>query len=93
MFEAPCEAEASCAALCKAGLVYAAASEDMDTLCFACPKLARNLMSPASQGKPILEFDYEKDPHRARYDVGSSSSTCASCAGAITATASKASGR
>jgi len=60
VFEAPCEAEASCAALCKAGLVYAAASEDMDTLCFACPKLARNLMSPASQGKPILEFDYEK---------------------------------
>ena len=60
VFEAPCEAEASCAALCKAGLVYAAASEDMDTLCFACPKLAMNLMSPASQGKPILEFDYEK---------------------------------
>ena len=34
VFEAPCEAEATCAALCKAGLVYAAASEDMDTLCF-----------------------------------------------------------
>lgn len=60
VFEAPCEAEASCAALCKAGLVYAAASEDMDTLCFSCPKLARNLMSPASQGKPILEFDFDK---------------------------------
>ena len=52
VFEAPCEAEATCAALCKAGLVYAAASEDMDTLCFSCPKLARNLMAPASQGKP-----------------------------------------
>ena len=60
VFEAPCEAEASCAALCKAGLVYAAASEDMDTLCFSCPKLARNLMSPASQGKAILEFDFDK---------------------------------
>ena len=60
VFEAPCEAEASCAALCKAGLVYAAASEDMDTLCFSCPKLARNLMAPASQGKPILEFDFDK---------------------------------
>ena len=60
VFEAPCEAEASCAALCKAGLVYAAASEDMDTLCFSCPKLARNLMAPASQGKPILEFDFER---------------------------------
>ena len=60
VFEAPCEAEATCAALCKAGLVYAAASEDMDTLCFSCPKLARNLMAPASQGKPILEFDFAK---------------------------------
>ena len=60
VFEAPCEAEASCAALCEAGLVYAAASEDMDTLCFSCPKLARNLMAPASQGKPILEFDFER---------------------------------
>jgi len=60
VFEAPCEAEATCAALCKADLVYAAASEDMDTLCFSCPKLARNLMSPASQGKPILEFDFNK---------------------------------
>ena len=60
VFEAPCEAEASCAELCKAGLVYATASEDMDTLCFACPKLARNLMTPASQGKPILEIDFDK---------------------------------
>jgi flap endonuclease-1 len=32
----------------------------MDTLCFSCPKLARNLMSPASQGKAILEFDFDK---------------------------------
>ena len=60
VFEAPCEAEATCAALCKAGLVYAAASEDMDTLCFSTPKLARNLMAPSSQEKPILEFDFDK---------------------------------
>ncbi|PWA01868.1 hypothetical protein BB558_002003 [Smittium angustum] len=32
--EAPCEAEAMCAALAKSGKVWAAASEDMDTLCF-----------------------------------------------------------
>jgi flap endonuclease-1 len=37
--EAPCEAEAQCAALAKAGKVYAAASEDMDTLTFAAPRL------------------------------------------------------
>jgi flap endonuclease-1 len=39
--EAPCEAEAQCAALAKAGKVYAAASEDMDTLTFGAPRLVR----------------------------------------------------
>ena len=34
---APCEAEASCAALCKAGKVYATATEDMDALTFGSP--------------------------------------------------------
>ena len=60
VFEAPCEAEASCAAMCKAGLVWAVATEDMDTLTFAAPRLARNLMAPKSQDKPVLEFDYDK---------------------------------
>ena len=59
-FEAPCEAEASCAALCKANLVYSVATEDMDTLTFAAPRMSRHLMAPKSQDKPILEFDYEK---------------------------------
>tara|TARA_B100001741_G_C16442625_1_gene546390 strand:+ start:17 stop:970 length:954 start_codon:yes stop_codon:yes gene_type:complete len=60
VYEAPCEAEASCAALCKAGLVWAVATEDMDTLTFAAPRMARNLMAPKSAEKPVLEFDYEK---------------------------------
>ena len=34
---APCEAEASCAALCMAGKVYATATEDMDALTFGSP--------------------------------------------------------
>ena len=34
VYEAPCEAEAQCAALCKAGKVYATATEDMDALTF-----------------------------------------------------------
>jgi len=58
--DAPCEAEATCAELCKRGLVYAAATEDMDTLTFASPKLARHLMKPASADSPIMEFDYAK---------------------------------
>ena len=32
--EAPCEAEAQCAELCKMGLAFATASEDMDALTF-----------------------------------------------------------
>lgn len=59
-FEAPCEAEATCAAMCKAGLVWAVGTEDMDTLTFAAPRVARNLMAPKSAEKPVLEFDYEK---------------------------------
>mmetsp|Transcript_274 Transcript_274/g.889 ORF Transcript_274/g.889 Transcript_274/m.889 type:complete len:389 (+) Transcript_274:116-1282(+) len=58
--EAPCEAEATCAALCKAGKVFAAASEDMDTLTFGTPRLARNVMAPASAEKPVLEIDVAK---------------------------------
>lgn len=32
--QAPCEAEAECAELCKKGKVFAAATEDMDALTF-----------------------------------------------------------
>jgi XPG I-region len=39
LLQAPCEAEAQCAALCKAGKVYAVGTEDMDTLTFAAPVL------------------------------------------------------
>ena len=34
VIEAPCEAEAQCAAICKAGKAYATATEDMDALTF-----------------------------------------------------------
>jgi 5'-3' exonuclease len=47
--EAPCEAEAQCAALAKADKVYAAASEDMDTMTFGTPRLVRC----ASAGGPV----------------------------------------
>lgn len=59
IIEAPSEAEAQCAALCKAGLVYAMASEDMDSLTFATPRLTRNLMAPATQKVPVHEYDYD----------------------------------
>jgi flap endonuclease-1 len=58
--EAPCEAEATCAELCKQGKVYAVATEDMDTLTFGSPKLAKNMMKPAAAQLPVTEISYDK---------------------------------
>ncbi|OWB78752.1 hypothetical protein B5S32_g2953 [[Candida] boidinii] len=55
--EAPCEAESQCAELAKAGKVYAAASEDMDTLCYDPPHLLRNMTVAESRKLPIKEYD------------------------------------
>ncbi|KAJ2771583.1 Elongation of fatty acids protein 2 [Coemansia nantahalensis] len=57
---APCEAEAQCAALAKAGKVWAAASQDMDTLLFGAPVLLRNLTAPAARKLPIEEIRLEE---------------------------------
>lgn len=53
--EAPSEAEATCAALCRDGKVYAAATEDADCLTFGTKVLVRNLMAAESQKRTILE--------------------------------------
>ena len=60
VIEAPCEAEAQCAELCKAGLVYSVATEDMDCLCFGTTRQSRHMMAPASQKKDVQEFQIEK---------------------------------
>lgn len=60
VIEAPGEAEAECAALCKSGKVYAVASEDMDSLTFGAPKFLRHLMEPTSRKLPVVEFDVSK---------------------------------
>jgi flap endonuclease-1 len=59
---APCEAEAEAAALCKAGLVYATATEDMDALTFQTPVLIRKLTfaNQAAKGAKIQQMDYKK---------------------------------
>lgn len=51
--------------------VYGTASEDMDSLTFATPKLIRNLMKPATQSVPINEYDYDK--------AGLPGAACAPC--------------
>lgn len=58
--EAPCEAEAQCAELARAGKVYAAASEDMDTLTFRSPTLLRHLTFSEARKMPIDEVNLEK---------------------------------
>jgi flap endonuclease-1 len=56
----PGEAEAQCAALAKAGIVYAAGSEDMDTLTFNSPFLLRHLTFSEARKMPIMEISLEK---------------------------------
>jgi len=58
--EADTEAEAQCAALAAAGKVYAAASEDMDTLTFASPILLRHLTFSEARKMPISEVHLER---------------------------------
>ncbi|XP_028791432.1 flap endonuclease 1 isoform X4 [Neltuma alba] len=60
VIEAPSEAEAQCAALCKSGKVYAVASEDMDSLTFGAPRFLRHLMVPSSKKVPVMEFEVAK---------------------------------
>lgn len=57
---APCEAEAQCAALCKAGKVYATATEDMDALTFGTTVLLRHMTFSEARKMPIKEFHVAK---------------------------------
>uniref|UniRef100_A0A8C5PVQ4 Flap endonuclease 1 n=1 Tax=Leptobrachium leishanense TaxID=445787 RepID=A0A8C5PVQ4_9ANUR len=58
--DAPCEAEATCAALVKAGKVYAAATEDMDALTFGTPTLLRHLTASEAKKLPIQEIQLSR---------------------------------
>ncbi|EJD39975.1 PIN domain-like protein [Auricularia subglabra TFB-10046 SS5] len=57
---APSEAEAQCAELARGGKVYAAGSEDMDTLTFGAPILYRHLTFSEAKKQPISEIDLQK---------------------------------
>ncbi|KAM0682664.1 Elongation of fatty acids protein 2 [Mitosporidium daphniae] len=58
--QAPGEAEAQCAAMAKAGLVFATGSEDMDTLTFGSPILLRNLTFSEARKIPITEMHLDE---------------------------------
>lgn len=57
--EAPCEAEAQCAELCKSGQVWGVGTEDMDALTFKTPILLRKLTVPDSQKMKVVELHYD----------------------------------
>ncbi len=57
--QAPSEAEAQCAALAQAGIVFAAGSEDMDTLTFGTPVLLRHLTFSEARKMPISEIHFD----------------------------------
>ncbi|KAI1276248.1 DNA-repair protein rad2 [Xylaria sp. FL0933] len=65
---APTEAEAQCAVLARAGKVYAAASEDMDTLCFDSPILLRHLTFSEQRKEPIQEISVDRALEGLRMD-------------------------
>jgi XPG I-region len=58
--QAPCEAEATCAALAKAGLVYATGTEDMDALTLGTPILLRRLTFAENRKMPIMEINLQR---------------------------------
>lgn len=58
--DAPCEAEAQCAALVKAGKVYAVGTEDMDALTFGSTVLLRHLTFSEARKMPIKEFHLDR---------------------------------
>eukprot|EP01133_Synstelium_polycarpum_P019474 gene19474-23325_t len=58
--QAPCEAEAQCAELCKAGKAWATGSEDMDSLTLGATILLRRLSFAEARKLPIMEFELSK---------------------------------
>ncbi|KAE9416167.1 hypothetical protein Angca_009179 [Angiostrongylus cantonensis] len=60
VIEAPCEAEAQCAALVKANKVFASATEDMDALTFGSNILLRHMTFSEAKKVPIKEFSLSR---------------------------------
>lgn len=58
--QAPCEAEAQCAALVRHGKAFATATEDMDALTFGSSILLRQLLASEAKKLPIKEICLEK---------------------------------
>jgi len=55
--EAPCEAEAQCAELCRESKAFATATEDADALTFGTPVLVRHFTMSEARKMAIMQFD------------------------------------
>ncbi|KAH9304718.1 hypothetical protein KI387_009122, partial [Taxus chinensis] len=58
--QAPCEAEAECASLCKVGKVDAVSSDDTDSLVFGAPRFLRHLTESPSRKIAIMDIELSK---------------------------------
>ncbi|AEO98236.1 flap endonuclease-1 [Emiliania huxleyi virus 201] len=56
VIQAPCEAEATCAAYVKTGKAYATATEDMDSLTFGSTYVIRHINSTDQKKQPTVEY-------------------------------------
>ena len=56
VIEAPSEAEATCSIMAKDKVCYCACTEDMDTLCFGCPILIRDL---SNKDDNVIQIDLD----------------------------------
>lgn len=82
--EAPCEAEAQCAELVKAGMAYATASEDMDALTFGTGRLVRQLWwgvasTASKKGNKPTEFVLETVLKELELSMGEFVDLCILC--------------
>lgn len=93
VLEAPGEAEATCAALCKAGLVYAAVSEDMDLLTFGAERMLKNLFdTETARAAATSSAAKAKREGAAAADAGGSGAGAGSSAAAAASTPRRAEG-
>jgi len=58
--EAPCEAEAQCAELCRGEKVFATATEDADALTFGTPILCRHFTFSEARKMPIMQMQLDE---------------------------------
>eukprot|EP00897_Mesotaenium_endlicherianum_P005242 jgi/Mesen1/4746/ME000242S03921 len=79
VLQAPSEAEAECANLCRQQKVFAVASEDMDSLTFGAPVFLRHLMEPSTRKIPVMEFEIDKVLEELQLSMGEFVDMCILC--------------